>query len=222
MRDFDNALVNVQKIYPGLDSEDTQQELEEEQFVALLYTLGLIKDIGRQEERIYEDFLGLVSFKSTKAPMLTLRNTKTLLIALHNIHVEWMSEQDKSEWEGSYHTRIQKYKLLRAKSKTHISDALRFSFLENPISFQLASDLLTEEEKTLQKEERTIAGIGVFKGKSLCLSESDVRSIHKKFQRLYLNKMERDKEQQRLRSHSLNTSLSDSINTFSPKISNYS
>ena len=162
--------------------------------MALLYTLGLIKDIGRKEERIYDDFLGLISLQSTRKPVFTLRNTKVLLVAVHNIHVDWMSEQDKSEWEGSYHTRIQKYKLLRTKSKTHISDALRFSFLENPISFQLNQELLTDEEKRIHKEEKTMAGIGMFKGKSLCLNESDVRMIHKKFQKLYFNKTEMEKE----------------------------
>lgn len=44
-----------------------------------------------------------------------------------------MSEQDKSEWEGHYHDRIQKFKLMKKDLKLGNSDALRLSCIEQPI-----------------------------------------------------------------------------------------
>ncbi len=65
-----------------------------------------------------------------------------------------MSEQDKSEWEGFYHRRIQKYRLIRNKFKTHHSDALKYSCVETPIDLKADDndEMLTEEEKVLYLE----------------------------------------------------------------------
>ena len=48
-----------------------------------------------------------------------------------------MGEQDKSEWEGFYHRRIQKYKLIKEKLNVFSvdpSEALKFSCQETPLS----------------------------------------------------------------------------------------
>jgi hypothetical protein len=44
-KDFSNAIIHVSQVY-SLGS-DSSFEMTEEQFVALLYTVGIFKDIGR-------------------------------------------------------------------------------------------------------------------------------------------------------------------------------
>lgn len=39
-----------------------------------------------------------------------------------------------------------------------------------------------------------MSGIGIFKGKSLCLSQQDVNNLHLKFIELYKNKIARDQQ----------------------------
>ncbi len=67
-----------------------------------------------------------------------------------------MGEQDKSEWEGFYHRRIQKYKLLKEKLNIFSvdpSEALKFSCQETPLSLtDSQEDLLTEDERSLYME----------------------------------------------------------------------
>ncbi|CDW86176.1 UNKNOWN [Stylonychia lemnae] len=193
-RDFDNALMNIKAIYPKFDLSENM--LTEEQFVALLYTIGIFKEIGKNEEKQYDDILRLVTISNKQTgnkPIFSIRNTKVLVFSIFDIHQSWMLEQDKSEMEGSYHQRIQRYKLIRTKFKTHISDALKYSFLETPMNMEMGQDqYITDEEKEQYLEQQTAAGIGLIKGKSLCLFENDVRLIHKKFHRLYQNKINQD------------------------------
>ena len=60
---------------------------------------------------------------------------------------------------------------MRTKFKTHISDALKYSFLETPLDVTLEETaFLTEDEKATYLEQRTLAGIGFIKGRSLCLN----------------------------------------------------
>ena len=65
--------------------------MTEEQFVALLYSLGLFKEISDHEEVLYEELLLLLSVEDQE-PFFTLRNTKALVLAINGIHYEWMGE----------------------------------------------------------------------------------------------------------------------------------
>lgn len=67
-------------------------------------------------------------------------------------------------------------------------------------------------------ESQTNAGIGLFKGKSLCLTLADTQSIHKKFNQLYKNKVERDNEVKNARYSERTEQILPSQTTFSPKI----
>lgn len=53
---------------------------------------------------------------------------------------------------------------------------------------------MTEDERSLYMESQTKFGLGIFKGKSLCLTVSDCALIHQKFIQLYKNKAVRDQE----------------------------
>ena len=49
-----------------------------------------------------------------------------------------MCEQDRSEWEGYYHLRIQKYRLIKEKLTVFSADqseALKYSCQEAPLPF---------------------------------------------------------------------------------------
>ena len=58
MKDFNNAINHVSKVYSI--GNDNSFEMNEEQFVALLYTIGIFKDIGRNEESLYEELLRIL------------------------------------------------------------------------------------------------------------------------------------------------------------------
>jgi hypothetical protein len=87
---------------------------------------------------------------------------------------------------------------MRTKFLTPNSDALRLSCLETPINLPTNSTtdetFLTDEEKSLYLESPSRSGVGMFKGKSLCFSENDVHTIHKRFHSLYLNRMRKEQE----------------------------
>ena len=68
-----------------------------------------------------------------------------------------MTEQDRAEWEGFYHRRIQKYRLIKEKLQTFIADqseALKYSCEETPLP-QTHEELLTEDERALHMESAT-------------------------------------------------------------------
>lgn len=147
--DIHKALLQLSQVY-GIGT-DNAYEMNEEQVVALMYSMGLFKDIGATEESLYEELLKLLCMKGKSQPVFTVRNIKLVVLAISDIHMDWMSEQDKSEWEGFYHRRIQKYKLMRTKFQAPNSDALRFSCIETPINLD-PQGFLTEEEKILYLE----------------------------------------------------------------------
>lgn len=142
--------------------------------------------------------MNLCTPKTTKKLSLSIRNTKALVLAINNIHSDWMNDQDRSEWDGFYHRRIQKYRMIKEKLQVlsgDQSDALKFSCQEDPLSLSDSQfDLLTEEERCLYMQSTTVLGIGNFKGKSLCFTGQEVSEIHQRFNQLHKNKTIRDHE----------------------------
>ena len=51
----------------------------------------------------------------------------------------------------------------------------------------------------MHKKVQTMAGIGVFKGKSLCLNEEEVLKVHERFLMLYKNKVKKDQNEKKSR-----------------------
>jgi len=78
-----------------------------------------------------------------------------------------------------------------------MSDALKYSFLETPISTQ--ATFMTEEERLMHQEQPNKAQVGVLKGSSLCLTPADIACIHRKFYALWQNKNEKDKQDKALK-----------------------
>eukprot|EP00347_Sterkiella_histriomuscorum_P013751 403363509 len=222
LSEFEDSIINIQKIYPDLDL--LQNDMSEEQFVALLYTLGIFKDIGNEEEKLYSELLRLISIideQNKLKPVFSIRNAKALLLGVYNIFLPWMCEQDSQENDGSYHSRIQKFKLICDKLHAPISDALKHSFLGTPLNELNPHeyDLLTDQEKDQLQENITLAQIGHFKGKSLCLTQQDVNRIHKNFYKLYQNKSNRDFEHKQIQRQKDDSHLEE---TFKPKINEHS
>lgn len=78
--DINSTLLQLSSVY-GIGT-DNSFELNEEQFVALLYTLGLFKDISKTEETLYEELLKCLCMKGKKEPAYTVRNIKALVLAV--------------------------------------------------------------------------------------------------------------------------------------------
>ena len=55
LRDFNNAIFQVSQVYSI--GNDSSFEINEEQFVALLFTLGIFKEIRKNEESLYNELL---------------------------------------------------------------------------------------------------------------------------------------------------------------------
>jgi hypothetical protein len=111
-------------------------EMTEEQFASIFAALGFFRDLN-QEQPYYDELVNLCTPSVTRKMHLTIRNAKVLVLAIHNLHLDWMTEQDKAEWEGYYHRRIQKYKLIKEKLAEYVTDqseALKYSCQETPLA----------------------------------------------------------------------------------------
>jgi len=102
-------------------SDEDSYETTEEQFASIFAAMGFFKDLT-QEQPFYDELVNLCTPTGTRKACLTIRNAKVLVLAIHNLHLEWMSEQDRAEWEGFYHRRIQKYKLIKEKLASYVTD----------------------------------------------------------------------------------------------------
>lgn len=67
--------------------------------------MGFFKNYD-SEQTLYDDLISLCTSKNTNSQHLSIRNVKVVILAIYNIGLDWMSEQDKAEWEGFYHRRI--------------------------------------------------------------------------------------------------------------------
>ena len=67
-------------------------EIDEEQFVAFLYTLGFIKEeYINNQEALYCQLLKLFSPEGSSLTYYSLRNTKVLAFVLSGFYEEWMN-----------------------------------------------------------------------------------------------------------------------------------
>jgi hypothetical protein len=101
--------------------------------------MGFFKNLD-QEQPLFDDLINLCTPVTIQRTCLTLRNLKILTLAIFNIYLPWMNEQDRSEWEGFYHHRIHKYRLFKEKlpaasiAADYQADALSLSCQESPLS----------------------------------------------------------------------------------------
>jgi hypothetical protein len=193
LNDFNHALVQVSQVFQMSDTDS--YEMSEEQFASMFAAVGFFVDLT-SEQHFYDELVHLCTAKTTGKLHMTIRNARAIVFGIYNIHQEWMGEQDKSEWEGYYHQRIQKYRMIKEKLTELIadkSDALKHSCQEKPLSLPHSQEeLLTEEERSLYMESPTKFGVGNFKGRSLCFTAGDTHSLHLHFLQLYKNKFSRD------------------------------